>query len=117
MTAQVQNQDTEDVNDIIIVAELINISVLVTYRKSCSFQAQDTETLNQQEVNIVQTSLGHHNKANYWGWPSGIVVKFMHVTSVPRVRRFGSQARTYTPLIKPCCGSIPHKIEEDWHRC
>ena len=20
-------------------------------------------------------------------------------------------------LIKPCCGRVPHKVEEDWHRC
>ena len=34
-----------------------------------------------------------------------------------RVRGFRSQAWTYTPLIKPCCGSIPHtKIEENWHK-
>ena len=26
----------------------------------------------------------------------------------PRVRRFGSWAWTYTPLIRPCCVSIPH---------
>lgn len=37
--AQVQNQGIEDVNDIIIAPELVNISVLVTQRKSYSFQA------------------------------------------------------------------------------
>ena len=26
----------------------------------------------------------------------------------PRVCGFGSWARTYTQLIKPCCGSVPH---------
>uniref|UniRef100_A0A9L0KGR2 Pre-mRNA-splicing factor ISY1 homolog n=1 Tax=Equus asinus TaxID=9793 RepID=A0A9L0KGR2_EQUAS len=26
----------------------------------------------------------------------------------PGVRRFGSWAWTYTPLIKPCCGGVPH---------
>ena len=26
----------------------------------------------------------------------------------PRIRRFRSWAWTYTPLLKPCCGSIPH---------
>ena len=34
------------------------------------------------------------------------------------VRRFGSWARTYAPLIKPCCGRHPtYKSEEDGHRC
>ena len=27
----------------------------------------------------------------------------------PRVHQFGSWAQTYTPLIKPCCGSVPHR--------
>ena len=27
----------------------------------------------------------------------------------PRVHRFGSLAWTYTPLIKPCCGGVPHR--------
>ena len=36
----------------------------------------------------------------------------------PGVCEFGSQAWTYTLLIKPCCGGIPYtKIEEDWHTC
>ena len=26
----------------------------------------------------------------------------------PGVRRFGSQARTHTPLVQLCCGSVPH---------
>ena len=26
----------------------------------------------------------------------------------PGVRRFGSGTQTYTPLIKPCCGGVPH---------
>ena len=28
---------------------------------------------------------------------------------LPRVCRFGSRVWTYTPLIKPCCESVPHK--------
>ena len=26
----------------------------------------------------------------------------------PRVNEFRSQAQTYAPLIKPCCGGVPH---------
>ena len=26
----------------------------------------------------------------------------------PEVCRFGSQVQTYVPLIKPCCGGVPH---------
>ena len=32
----------------------------------------------------------------------------------PVVCQFGSQVRTYAPLIKPCCGRYPtYKVEED----
>ena len=42
------------------------------------------------------------------GWPSVIVVKFARYLWWPIVRRFRSQAQTYTLLIKPCYGSVPH---------
>lgn len=48
MTAQVQNQDIEDMNNITIVAELINISALVTCRNHALFNPQDTEIPNRQ---------------------------------------------------------------------
>ena len=49
-------------------------------------------------------------KKNFFnrGQPSGIVVKFTHSTLVVWGSQFRSQAQTYTPLIQPCCGSIPH---------
>ena len=34
------------------------------------------------------------------------------------VCQFGSWARTYAPLVKPCFGRQPtYKVEEDGHRC
>ena len=36
------------------------------------------------------------------------MVRFACSTLTPRVCRFGSQAWTYTLLIKPCYGSVPH---------
>ena len=51
-----------------------------------------------------------------WGQLDGIVVKFARSALVA----WGSQVRILgtdvAPLIKPHFGSIPHKIEEDWHR-
>ena len=49
-------------------------------------------------------------KVRSWGWPGGVVVKFVFEASLqqPRAQRFRFQARTYTPLIKPCCGGIPY---------
>ena len=50
------------------------------------------------------------------GLPGGVVVKFARSAS----GAWGSQVRIpgvdLAPLIRPHCGSIPHKIEEDWHR-
>ena len=40
--------------------------------------------------------------------PGGVVVRFTCSTSAAEVYRFGSWVWTYTPLIKPCCGIIPH---------
>ena len=52
------------------------------------------------------------------GQPGGAVVGFTQSASQPGVHGFRSQAQTYTLLIGPCCGGIPHaKIEEDWHTC
>ena len=45
------------------------------------------------------------------GWPSGVVVKFAH-SALARVRTPASPDRP-SMLIKPHCGSIPHKIEKD----
>ena len=42
------------------------------------------------------------------GQRSGIVVRFMALLQWPGVLRFGSWVWTYTPVVKPCCGGIPH---------
>ena len=50
-----------------------------------------------------------------WDQPSGIVIEFAHST----LAAWGSQIwildADLAPLMKPCCGSIPNEIEEDWH--
>ena len=73
--------------------------------------------LGLQEGTMWQ-ALGEGEKSElHWGSPDGLVVKFMHSAFVVRdswVRILGADL---APLIKPHCGSIPHKIEEDWQRC
>ena len=53
------------------------------------------------------------------GQPGGIEVKF--ACSALAARGFTGSDPRHRPdpalLIKPCSGSIPHKIEEDGHRC
>ena len=51
------------------------------------------------------------------GWPSGVVVKFLHSASATQGSRVQILGTDLALLIKPCCCGIPHKIEEDWHRC
>ena len=51
------------------------------------------------------------------GWSGGIVVKVMHFASVAQGLQVQILGVDLAPFIKPSCGGIPHKIEEDWHRC
>ena len=52
-----------------------------------------------------------------WVPARGVVVKFPRSSSVARRLQVQIPGTDLTPLVKPRCGSIPHKIEEDWHRC
>ena len=51
------------------------------------------------------------------GQPSGIVVKFARATLVAQGSQFQFPGVDLAPLITPCYGGIPHKTEEDGHRC
>ena len=45
-----------------------------------------------------------------WGWGAGLVPQWLSSRvpfQRPGVCEFGSQAWTYTLLIKPCCGGVP----------
>ena len=85
----------------------------------------------------TQNSQNNLKKEQNWRWLGGVVVGFVHLLQWPRVHQFGSWMWTYTLLIKPCCGSIPHrrtrrtynwdiqlytralggnKLEEDWQQ-
>ena len=56
-------------------------------------------------------------KMKHGGWPGGVVVKFTHAPLAAWGFQVQIPGAYPTPLIGPGCGSIPHKIEEDWHRC
>ena len=56
------------------------------------------EAEEQNEIPMVKIGGG-------WGQASDILVNLLQQ---PRVHGFGSWVRTYTSLIKPCCGSILH---------
>ena len=53
----------------------------------------------------------------FGGQCSGIVVRFVCSTLTAQGLQVQIPAANLAPLIKPCCGGIPHKIEEDWHGC
>ena len=54
---------------------------------------------------------------NSWGWPNGKVVKFARSASATQGSQIRILGMALALLIKPCCGGVPHKIEEDCHRC
>ena len=45
------------------------------------------------------------------------MVKFVHSTSVAQGSQVWIPGTDLAPLVKPCCGRIPHNMEEDSHRC
>ena len=51
------------------------------------------------------------------GWPSGIAANFAHSASVAWGLWVQILGTDLALLVRPCPGSNPHKIEEDWHRC
>ena len=62
--------------------------------------------------NTSKKNLGIKNDLP-WGWPGGLVVKCPCSASAawsPHVQIPGTDL---APLVKPRCGSIPHKIKED----
>ena len=51
------------------------------------------------------------------GRPSGILIKFECSASVAQDSKVWILGGDLAPLIKPHCGGVPYKTEEDWHRC
>ena len=49
------------------------------------------------------------------GWPRGVVAKFVCSASGAGGLLVCILGVDLALLVKPCCGVIPHKIEEDWH--
>ena len=58
-----------------------------------------------------------YNNGGHWGQPSGVVVKFAHSVSAAWGLQFRIPGADLALLVESCCGGIPHKTEEDWHRC
>ena len=56
-------------------------------------------------------------KSDSRGRPGGIVVEFVHSASAAWGSQVWIPGADLALLIKPCCGSVSHKIEEDGHGC
>ena len=52
----------------------------------------------------------------FLGLPSGVVVKFASSASAAWGLKVWISGADLALLVKPCCGGIPHEIEEDEHR-
>ena len=69
-----------------------------------------------QATEMTFTSMQSSLKLNNQG--ASLLAQWLSLCALlkqPRVCRFRSQAQTYTPLLKPCCGSVPHT--KYYHRC
>ena len=51
------------------------------------------------------------------GPANAVVVKFVHSYSAAPGSQVWIPGADIALLIKPHCGNISHKTEEDWHRC
>ena len=66
---------------------------------------------------FLEVGLERKSKILTWGLPGGLVVKFPHSALETQGSQVQIPGTDLAPLIKQCCGSIPYKVEEDWHRC
>src|SRR3712207_1453505 len=55
-------------------------------------------------------------KSQTWGQSRGIVARFVRPASVAQGLQVQILGTDLVLLIKPRCGSIPHKTEEDWQQ-
>ena len=58
-----------------------------------------------------------HKNVYSSGRLGGVMVKFACSTLAAWGSQFRIQAWTQAQLVKPHCGRIPHKTEDDWNRC
>ena len=65
----------------------------------------------------IATPWSRTSKCLLRGRSGGTVVKFANSASAAGGLQVQMPGADLAPLIKPCCGSIPNKIEEDLHRC
>ena len=70
--------------------------------------------VESETVDSIHTALKNHSIG---GQPGGVVVKFVCSALVAQGSQVQILGTDLALLVKPCCSSIPHKIEEDWHRC
>ena len=70
-------------------------------------------------MRLISSVMAHstHSRCNEAGWPGGVVVRFVHSALVAQGLQVRIPGVDLVLLVKPRCGSIPHKTEEDWHRC
>ena len=80
------------------------------------------KTLWIQQKPLIHFKRVNHISANVLkkqtrSQPSGLTVKFKCSTSVARGSQVWIPGTDLGLLVKPHCGGVPHKLEEDWHRC
>ena len=70
-----------------------------------------------REINSKKVEDRNYFKKKNRGCPGGRVVKFVCSASVAQGLQVWIPGAGLGPLVRLCFGSIPHKIEEDGHKC
>ena len=65
---------------------------------------------------ILKERRGTVKNASLGGWPGGQVVKCACSTSAAQGSQVQIPGADVAPLIKPHCGGVPPKVEEDWQQ-
>ena len=66
---------------------------------------------------MISRDVLHLEKSESGVWRGGVVFKFAHSTSAAQGLQVRIPGVDPALLIKPCSGSVPHKMEGDWHKC
>ena len=65
----------------------------------------------------LRFSVDSPKRRTCWGWPSGVVVRFVCSASAAWGSQVWILGVDLAVLLEPCRGSIPNKTEEGWCRC
>ena len=97
-----------------IIEVLICISLMTNGVQHLFLYPKDSLPLSEKNSQVAKF-IGQEPQS--MGRPGGTVARFACSALVAQGSQVQISGVDVAPLVKPCCGGIPHKIEEDWLRC